>query len=139
MFIRRALALVVAILWLWPAGLYAQSDALMEAYQQGQALYEAGQYEQAIPFWRKALELGENEFGSNHVTTATLLNKLAVLYDLQGRYADAEPLYKRALAIWEKALGPEHPDVALSLNNLAHLYRARRPAQGHRRLRRWPQ
>jgi len=56
MFIRRALALVMAILWLWPAGVFAQSEALMEAYRQGQALYEAGQYEQAVPFDLKAVE-----------------------------------------------------------------------------------
>ena len=27
MFIRRALALVVAVLWLWPTGLFAQTPA----------------------------------------------------------------------------------------------------------------
>ena len=62
MFIRRALALVMAVLWLWPASLHAQSEALMEAYQQGQALYEVGQFEQAIPVWRNIVELGEREF-----------------------------------------------------------------------------
>ena len=59
MFIRRTLALVVAILWLWPAGVFAQSEALKDAFREGQALYKAGQYEQAIPFYREALELGE--------------------------------------------------------------------------------
>ena len=44
MFIRRALALVSAVLWMWPAGLHAQSEALLEAFHQGQALYEVGQY-----------------------------------------------------------------------------------------------
>ena len=50
MSIRCSFALVLTILWLWPASLRAQSEALMEAYNQGQALYEAGRYEQAIPF-----------------------------------------------------------------------------------------
>ncbi len=31
MFVRRALALVLAVAWLWPASLHAQSEALMEA------------------------------------------------------------------------------------------------------------
>ena len=35
----------------------------MEAYRQGKELKEAGHYEQAIPLWRKALELGERELG----------------------------------------------------------------------------
>ena len=132
MFIRRALAVVLAILWMWPAGVYAQSEALMEANRRGYAFYESGQHEQATPFWRKALEFvwrkalefGEEEFGSDHPTTGNLLNNLAILYLHQGRYAEAEPLYKRALAIREKALGPEHPDVATSLNELAALYHA---------------
>ncbi|MEE8533666.1 MAG: tetratricopeptide repeat protein [Alphaproteobacteria bacterium] len=119
MFIRRALALVLTILWLWPASLHAQSEALDEAYNQGQTLYEAGRYEEAIPFWRKALELGEREFGPDQEITAIFLNNLGLLYKSQGRYAKAEPLYQRALAIWKKALGPEHPDVATGLSNLA--------------------
>ncbi len=123
MFIRRALAIVLATLWLWSGGVYAQSEALMEAFQQGQTLYEAGRYKQAIPFYREALELGEQEFGPDHPTTATLLNNLAGLYHATGRYAEAEPLHKRALAIREKVLGPDHPDVATSLENYAALLR----------------
>jgi tetratricopeptide (TPR) repeat protein len=122
MFIRRIRSIILAILWLWPASLHAQSEALMEAYNQGQALYAAGQYEEAIPLFRRALELGEREFGPDHPTTAVLINNLAFLYKHQGRYAEAEPLLKRVLAIDEKALGPDHPDVAGSLNNLAFLY-----------------
>ena len=122
MFTRRTLALVFAILWPWSSGLHAQSEALMEAYRQGQTLYGAGQYEEAIPFYRRALELGEQEFGPDHPTTANLLNHLALTYYGQGRYADAEPLFQRALAIQEKALGLDHLDVATSLRNLALLY-----------------
>jgi tetratricopeptide (TPR) repeat protein len=51
------------------------------------------------------------------------LNKLAVLYKVQGRYDEAEPLYKRDLAITEKALGPDHPHVATTLENYALLLR----------------
>ena len=123
MFIRRTLSLVLIMLWLWPASLYAQSE-WWDAFDQGQALYEAGRYEEAIPFYREALELGEREFGPDHPTTALLLNNLASLYESQGRYAEAEPLYKRALAIWEKALGPDHHDVAQSIKGLAGLYSA---------------
>ena len=123
MFTRRALSFILAILWLWPTSLHAQSKALMEVYRQGQTLYGAGRYEEAVPLFRRALELGEGEFGPDHPTTAVFINNLAVLYKTQGRYEAAEPLYKRALAIWEKALGPEHPDLATSLENYAALLR----------------
>ena len=122
MSIRCAFALVFAILWLWPASLHAQSEAVMDAFHQGEALREAGRYEQAIPHWRKALELSEREYGPDHETTAIFLNLLALLYESQGRYEAAEPLFKRSLAVQEKVLGPDHPDVAQSLNNLAQVY-----------------
>ena len=124
MTIRRWLAIVVAALWLGPASLNAQSDALMEAYRDGQAHYDAGRYEQAIPFWRTVLELGEREFGPDHPNMATLFNNLAGLYRALGSYEEEASFLKRALAVREKALGPDHPDVAASLYNLASLYDA---------------
>jgi CHAT domain-containing protein len=116
------ITLLCSGLWLWPAGLYAQSDKLMQAFRQYQELNKQGRYKEAEPFAQRALELGKQELGPEHRSTAALLSNLALLYDTQGRYADAEPLHKRSLAIWEKALGPDHPDVARSLNNLASLY-----------------
>ena len=114
----------LVLLSLWPGNAPAQSEALDKADRQGQALYQAGRYGEAIPFYEKALQLSEREFGPEHPKVATSLNNLALLYDAQGRYGDAEPLYKRSLAIREKALGPDHPNVATSLTNLAELYRA---------------
>ena len=101
----------------------------MDAYNQFSELHAQGLYQEALPFAEEALRLGEEEFGPDDPTTATLINDLAALYYSRGRYAEAEPLFQRSLAIREKALGPKHPDVAQSLNNLAELYRA----LGHRR------
>ncbi len=42
MFIRRALSFALAVLWLWPTSLHAQSEVLLEANRQGKALFEAG-------------------------------------------------------------------------------------------------
>ncbi len=107
-----------------PLPAVAQSPELMAAYRQYEALEALGKVAEAEPFARKALELGEAEFGTDHPRVATSLNSLAALYYAQGRYGEAEPLHKRSLAIKEKALGPDHLDVAKSLNNLAELYRA---------------
>ena len=120
---KLAFLLVLIGLYGWPVGLRAQSAALMEAYQQGEALYQARRYDEALPFWKKALELGLREYGSEHPSAANLLNNLALLYQAQGRYAEAEPIYERSLAVREKALGAEHPDVVESLENYAVLLR----------------
>jgi tetratricopeptide (TPR) repeat protein len=96
MFTLVRFSLLLAILWPWPIGLHAQSGALLEANRRGTALYQSGQYDKAIPFSRKALELGEKEFGPNHPAAAALLNVLAQTYLAAGKYAEAEPLYGRA-------------------------------------------
>lgn len=101
---RCVVALALVILWLWPSILHAQSEALVDAYNRGLALYNAGRYEEALPHLSKAVELGEREFGTEHETTAIFLNNLAELYRARGRYEAAEPLYKRALAVRERRL-----------------------------------
>jgi hypothetical protein len=92
-----------------------------------QDLYRAGKYDRAVLVALEALEVAEENAGSDHPDVATSLNNLAMLYDDQGHYAKAEPLYKRSLAIKEKALGPKHSSVAVTLSNLAGLY----DDQGH--------
>ncbi len=129
MALRMTRWLIAALLSLviWPGATHGQSSALLDAHNRTKELYAQGRYQEALPFAKKALGLGEHEFGPDHTTTATLLNDLAALYQAQGRYTEAEPLYQRSLTIREGALGPEHPGVAMGLNNLAELYRA----QGH--------
>jgi tetratricopeptide (TPR) repeat protein len=83
-----------------------------------------GRYREALPFYRKALQIREQQLGTDHPDVATSLNNLALLYQAQGRYGEAEPFYLRSLQIDEQQLGAEHPDVATSLNNLALLYQA---------------
>src|SRR6266849_2825719 len=59
------------------------------------AHYRAGEYAQAIPKARRALQLGEAELGPDHPNVAASLNNLAELLRNAGRYAEAEPLYRR--------------------------------------------
>ncbi len=83
---RWSFALAVAIA-LWPAlPTRAQSPELMDSYRQYKALRGQGDYAAAVPFAKKALRLGEREFGPDHETTASLLNNLAGVYKAQGRY-----------------------------------------------------
>ena len=119
----RRLCILCFLVALWPGLALAQSAALMDAFNRYKALDAEGRYAEAEPFARKALELGQREFGPDHPTTGTLLNNLAALYQAQGRYAEAEPLYRRSLAITLKALGPGHPNLATGLENYAAMLR----------------
>ena len=83
-----------------------------------------GQYAEAEPLFRQALEIGEKTIGTEHPNYAKGLINLAALLEVMGRYDEAEPLYRQALEIGEKTIGTEHPDYAIRLNNLALLLRA---------------
>ncbi len=80
---------LLAVLWLWPAVAHGQSRELNDAYNRAGELYAQGRYQAALPFAEEALRLSEREFGLDHLTTATMLHDLAVLYDDLGRYPEA--------------------------------------------------
>ena len=120
----RRLCILCILVALWPGFALAQSRAFKEAFDRFSASYAQGHYLEAERYVRRALKLGEKEFGPAHTKTATLLNGLAIVLANQGHFDKAEPLHKRALAIREKALGRNHPDVAQSLRNLAQVYHA---------------
>ena len=72
--------LLFLALWLTAGTAYGQSVALLDAANQGRTLYGQGRYQEALPFAKKALRLGGQEFGTSHPIFATLLNNLAGLY-----------------------------------------------------------
>ncbi|MCF4130280.1 FxSxx-COOH system tetratricopeptide repeat protein, partial [Methylobacterium sp. SyP6R] len=78
-------------------------------------------YAEARLLFERALAINERVLGSDHPATATSLNNLALLLQVQGDLNGARPLQKRALAIAERAQGPDHPNTATNLNNLALL------------------
>ncbi len=76
MFIRRALVLVLTILWLWPAAAHAAhglSPALNDAINRFSELYSQGRYQEALPFAEKAVKLVERQ--TRYVMLAKVANK----------------------------------------------------------------
>ncbi len=89
MLARRWMLSVLVALVLWPAVAHGQSRELNDAYNRAGELYAQGRYQEALPFAEEALRLSECEFSPDHLTTATMLHDLAVLYDDLGRYPEA--------------------------------------------------
>jgi len=89
-------------LWLTPGATYGQSRELIDAANRAGTLYGQGRYEEALPFAKKVVGLGEQEFGANHPTFAAFLNNLAALYQAQARYAEAEPQLIRPPIAWDE-------------------------------------
>lgn len=87
----------------------------------GNFLSKKGDYRDAEPLLRQALEV-RKKIAPNHHYTADSYNNLASLLDDEGKFEEAEILYKHSLKIRENTFGLEHPATAQSLNNLGILY-----------------
>ncbi len=99
-----------------------EKEDLLAAFGSAQKLEARDNYPAAAVQYELALSLAPRVFGADSEKTATILNKLAILYAEMSRYAKAESLFQRSLKIREDKLGPGHPDVATSLTNLANLF-----------------
>jgi tetratricopeptide (TPR) repeat protein len=87
----------------------------------GYHLKAVAAYEDARPYYKRALVIRELVLGTEHPWTATSLNNLGLLLKTQGAYEEARPYYERALAIREEVLGTEHPNTKLVRGNLERL------------------
>jgi tetratricopeptide (TPR) repeat protein/predicted Ser/Thr protein kinase len=85
----------------------------------GTAYRRQGRYEEARAALHEALELAENELGSEHPRTAVALVNLANVDAQMGKHAQAREGYRRAIAIQERVYGSTHPVVANTMSNLA--------------------
>jgi CHAT domain-containing protein/Flp pilus assembly protein TadD len=107
----------------WSLTQSSNDERALKALQaKGNSQSNAGQYQEAISSYSKALELARQIYGPDHVQTTPLLNNLAAMHWNLGQFAEAEPLFRRCLAIQEKHLGENHAEVARTLSNLAALY-----------------
>jgi tetratricopeptide (TPR) repeat protein/transcriptional regulator with XRE-family HTH domain len=102
------------------------SNVLLEAgemfYNVGNYLLERGRFGEAESLLERAVALGEQHYGADHLEVIPRLEKYAELFWRQGRYERCEPLIYRVLALRQHHLGLQHPQVAEALNNLALLY-----------------
>ena len=77
-----------------------------------------GDYDKALEYHLKALEIREKVLGKEHTYTATSYNNIGLDYFSKGDYDKALEYYFKALEIQEKVLGKDHPDTASSYNNI---------------------
>ena len=110
--------------WLGRLKLRGSTDLAYSLDRLARIYKKQGRYREALPLYRQALKIREQQLGSDHPDVASSLYMLAGMYHSHGRYVEADPLYLLALKIFEQQLGTDHPDVATSLNNLAALYQA---------------
>ena len=91
-------------------------------------IYEFGtvgpvDYEKALKWREKCLNLSEELFGNESLETAAAYNNLGLVYEKMGNIDDAVSALNSDLTISLKLCGHEHPDVAITYNNLGELLR----------------
>lgn len=128
---RRLIAMFLAA-WLLAAPSSAQ-EQVDDGLAKGLALFRAGRYEDALPFFRRALDLAEARYGPDDPAIAVELNNLAEVHRKMGHLDDAESLYQKAIELDRRAGREATAEFATSLNNLALVYRAQgRPGEAER-------
>jgi eukaryotic-like serine/threonine-protein kinase len=88
----------------------------------GRIYRRLGVFDKAQHLLERALVVGRDAYGAEHVRLAQTLNDLGVLLTDKGDYAAAAPALEQALAMRRKLLGPEHADVAVTLVELGRVY-----------------
>lgn len=87
----------------------------------GRVLVAAGEYQNAIPLFQRALALREKATGADDLTVAESLDDLAYVLIRAQRYEDARSTIDRALLLKDAALGSSHESVARTLEHRAYL------------------
>jgi TonB family protein len=94
-------------------------------------LYNAGQYDEALPLAKRALELREKVLGSSHETLIPLLINLGEIYRAKKKPGEAKSYLERSLEIGKKVFGPEDVRITRALDRLAFvIYEQRNEKDG---------
>jgi tetratricopeptide (TPR) repeat protein len=81
-----------------------------------------GDYDNAVHFYEKALEIRQKTLPPNHPHLATSKNNIGVVYHSMGEYSQALSFHETALEIRQKTLPQNHPDLATSYNSIGVVY-----------------
>jgi len=89
----------------------------------GETYADLGLFSEAQQQEERALAIRRPILGEAHPDTLESMDRLAILYRLEGKYAAAEPLRQKFLEVRRRELGEFHPDTLDAMTNLALLYR----------------
>lgn len=96
----------------------------------GTLLEDKGDYGQAEPLYRRALDIDRTMFGPDSPRLATRLSNLAGMYITLARYDEATQALREAMRIDRAAYGDNHPRVAHLLLTGARLLSAKKEWEG---------
>ena len=83
--------------------------------------YAKGDYDKALEYYEKALEISESKLGKDHPSTATTYNNIALVYEAKGDYDNALEYFLKAFRIRLIKI-KNHPNTISCFINLAICY-----------------
>ncbi|CAF1278345.1 unnamed protein product [Adineta steineri] len=90
--------------------------------QLGYVKIDQGDYEKAIWYNEKALEIRQKTLPANHPSLATSYGNIGSVYDHMGEYSKALSSHQKALEIRQRTLHSNHPHLATSFDNIGNVY-----------------
>ena len=100
-----------------------QNETTADAYNNiGVVFDNLGDYDKALEYYFKALEIRKEVLGEKHTDTASSYSNIGIVYDDLGEYNEALKFHNKALEIRKEGLGENHPDTAMSYNNIGIVY-----------------
>ena len=90
--------------------------------QLGWAKKNQGEYEEAMKYFEKSIEIKERTLDKNRPSLATSYNNIALVYNDMGEYSKALKYYEKSIEIREISLSKNHHSLATSYNNIALVY-----------------
>ncbi|CAF3101797.1 unnamed protein product, partial [Rotaria socialis] len=83
-------------------------------HQLGILKNDQGQYQAAVTFYEKSLEIKRKALPEDDVSLADTYGNIGIVYKNMGEYSKALEYYEKSLKIKEISLPPTHPDLAAS-------------------------
>jgi tetratricopeptide (TPR) repeat protein len=81
-----------------------------------------GEYDEAITFYNKVVEIYNKTLPPNHLNLSDLYNNIGEVYCMTGDYPKALSSFEKALEINKQSLPSNHPDLASSYNDIGVVY-----------------
>ncbi|MEY4142467.1 MAG: hypothetical protein RL110_1839 [Bacteroidota bacterium] len=100
--------------------LFSEDEKLLKHY--GDVYFKFGQYDKALDFYQKCLNIRLKTLGAEHPLVATSYNNIGLSLNRKGEYDKALYFYQKCLEILLRTLGAEHPSVASSYDNIGSLW-----------------
>ncbi|CAF3378869.1 unnamed protein product, partial [Rotaria socialis] len=99
------------------------SDRAFIYHQLGWLKTDQGEYQQAVTFYKKSLEIYRKTLPEDDASLAPTYGNIGLVYDNMGEYSKALEYYEKSHQILEISLPPTHSDLASSCNNIGQLYK----------------